>query len=85
MKKIRFVTLIGLLVSAAALASGPRDFARQWSVAATPEGAYAVSLTPEVYRQVTQRDLSDLEAFNPTGEPLAFGPMPQNYTAPPGV
>lgn len=76
--------LVALLVSSSAMAAGPSDFARQWPVAASREGAYAITLRPDVYAQLTQRDLSDLVAFNAEGEALPFGPMPEDYATPPG-
>jgi hypothetical protein len=63
-------------VAGAASAKGPDDYARRWPVSADGEGAYAITLTPEVYGQVRNPDLSDLAAFNADGAPLAFGPLP---------
>jgi hypothetical protein len=59
-----------------AVAKGAGDFARQWPVQADNDGAYAITLTPEIYAQVQRGDLADLAAFNADGEQLAFGPLP---------
>ena len=79
------IVLLGLLLSGAAAATRLNDYARQWPVAATDEGAYAVTLEPAIYRQLVRRDLGDLAAFNADGQPLAFGPMPASYATPPSV
>lgn len=50
-------------------------YARHWPVQASEPGVYAVTLTPELYRQIQRDDLGDLAAFNATGEALAFGPL----------
>lgn len=79
------IVLAGLLMSTLAAAEGINDFARQWPVAATREGAYALTLDASVYSQLARRDLADLAAFNAAGEPLPFGPMPASYAPPPSV
>jgi hypothetical protein len=75
--------LAGLLLSTAAAASGISNYARQWPVASTEEGAYAVTLDPAIYQQLVRRDLGDLAAFNADGDTLPFGPMPASYSPPP--
>src|SRR5438477_12834416 len=82
--KAKFV-LAGLLLTTAAAATGLKDYARQWPVSATDEGAYAVTLDPAIYHQLVRRDLGDLAAFNADGDTLPFGPMPASYAAPPSV
>ncbi len=77
--------LAGLSMIASAAASDVSDFARQWPLSASEEGAYSVLLDASVVRQVTQADLSDIAAFNANGEPLPFGPMPSNYSPPPSA
>jgi hypothetical protein len=77
--------LAGFLLSGVAAASGLGDYARQWPVAATGEGAYAVTLDPAIYLQLARRDLGDLAAFNADGDALPFGPMPEMYSPPPSV
>jgi hypothetical protein len=72
----KVAALAALLTSAAAYAQGPADYASQWPVRADGQGAYAITLTPQVYSQVQRADLADLAAFNAAGEPLAFGPLP---------
>jgi hypothetical protein len=47
------------------------------------DGAFALALDESVYRQATDRHLGDVAAFDAGGEPLAFGPMPPAYRAPP--
>lgn len=79
------MVLGSLLVCASALATSLTDFAQQWPVTATKEGAYAVALDASIYRQLVQRDLSDLVAFNAQGQALAFGPMPASYAPSPSV
>jgi hypothetical protein len=81
---IRTATLVAIaaLVVAVAHAKGPDDFARRWPVKADTEGAYAITLTPELYAQVQRPDLSDLAAFNAEGAPLAFGPLPPALVRP---
>ncbi|MBF5044684.1 DUF3999 domain-containing protein [Aggregicoccus sp. 17bor-14] len=81
----RLSAVLLLLAAALAQASEPEDFARQWPVSAQEEGAYAVELTPEVYAQARQPDLSDVAAFDAKGEALAFGPMPAAYVPPRGT
>lgn len=80
--KRRLVAAMALFAGAVA-AAGLNDFAKLWPVAATQEGAYTLALTPEIYAQVAQRDLSDLSAFNGDGEALPFGPMPASFAPPP--
>jgi len=92
----------GLLLSSAANAGGPEDFARQWPIlGACPaagsrqatsadkplacEGAFALSLDESVYRQILRSDLTDMAAFDASGEALPFGPMPRNYELPPAI
>lgn len=77
--------LLGVLLAAAAGAAAPSDFARQWPVSAQAEGAYAVALTEEVYRQAVKPDLGDVAAFNASGDALAFGPMPAAFVPPPST
>lgn len=78
----RRLVFAGLLFSSAVAAAGLNDFAKLWPVAATTEGAYTVTLTPDIYAQLTTRDLTDLAAFNADGEALAFGPMPASVAPP---
>jgi hypothetical protein len=75
-KRWTVAALAALLTTSAALAQGPGDYAMQWPVRADGQGAYAITLTPEMYARVRRADLSDLAAFNGAGEPLAFGPLP---------
>jgi hypothetical protein len=61
---------------------GIQDYASRWPVVADGDGAYAVTLTPEVYAQLHRPDLSDLAAFDADGKPLAFGPLPASLVRP---
>ena len=93
------IFLVAMALSAAASASGPDDFARQWPVlgacqasastaretAVACDGAFAVTLDESVYRQAQRADLGDIAAFNADGDALAFGPMPAAYIPPPGI
>jgi hypothetical protein len=84
MKRLALVP--GLLLAAGlAAAAGPRDYARQWPLSTSEAGAYAVTLSEDVYRAAVQRELADVAAFNADGDALAFGPMPSSYAAPPGT
>ena len=74
--------MAGLLLSAGVAAATPADYASQWPLKTTQEGAYAVALDEDIYRQVTRADLSDLAAYDADGEELAFGPMPEAREAP---
>jgi hypothetical protein len=64
-------------------ANGKNDYATQWPVIADGDGAYAITLTPEIYAQLHRPDLSDLAAFDADGKPLAFGPLPPSLVRPP--
>ena len=77
--------LVGLSMAAGAAAGDVADFARQWPLSANEEGAYSVLLDASVVRQATQADLSDIAAFNASGEALPFGPMPGHYSPPPSA
>lgn len=77
--------MLGMLLTTIAVASTPSDYAQQWPINAEGEGAFAISLNEEVYRIVQKTDLSDLAAFNATGEALPFGPMPTSYGPLPAV
>jgi hypothetical protein len=66
----------------AAEGNGKNDYASQWPVVADGDGAYAITLTPEVYAQLSRPDLSDLAAFDADGKPLAFGPLPASLEHP---
>lgn len=58
----------------------PSDFAWQWPLDVRgSDGVVRVTLTPEVYAHLTRADLSDLAAFNATGEPIPFGPAAQAF------
>ncbi len=71
--------LLGLLVSGSASAFSASDYAQQWPVNASTEGAYSVELNEAMYRIIQKNDLSDIAAFNASGEALPFGPMPTSY------
>lgn len=71
--------LLACAVSAAAAAAQLSDYASQWPLAATEEGAYALVLDETVYGELAGSELRDLAAFNADGQPLAFGPMPASY------
>ena len=77
--------LAGLALLFYSIATGAQvsEYARQWPVSATVEGAYALPLDEPVYRQLSRNDLSDLAAYNADGQALAFGPMPVTYRPPP--
>ncbi len=77
--------LAGLLASSAASAATPKEFVSQWPVAAAGEGAFAVVLDDAIYRQALRGDLTDIAAFNASGEALPFGPMPASCVPPPSV
>lgn len=67
-------------------AIAPEDFAWQWPIQTQgADGVVRFSLTPEVYRHVTRHDLSDLAAFNASGEsiPLAPAALASERLAPP--
>jgi hypothetical protein len=70
------LTTAGVLAAGLALAKGPADYSTQWPVVADGDGAYAITLTPEVYAHIRRADLGDLAAFAADGTPLAFGPLP---------
>ncbi len=74
------VVLFGLMVSGAAFAQAPQDFAWRAELSATP-GLNVVTLTEPVYRAVQTPDLRDLRLFNARGEALPFAPV----AAPPPV
>ena len=93
------VALAGLTLCASALA-GQGQFARQWPVLGSCEGAtdvalvrapvdcagaFAVTLDESVYRQISRPDLSDIGGFNADGDALPFGPMPSQYRPPSGT
>lgn len=67
-------TLASLLLALAApLASAATpDYATQWPVQAprADAGAYALMLTPEVYRAVQRADLRDLDVLDANGRPV---------------
>ncbi len=71
--------IVGLMASGIAAASSSSDYAQQWPVNAQGEGAFAITLNEEIYRIIQKPDLSDLAAFNASGEALPFGPMPSTY------
>jgi hypothetical protein len=78
------VLLPALMLAASAVAAPPlSDYASQWPLAATDEGAYALALREDVYRELVRDDLRDLAAFNADGQPLAFGPMPASHAPQP--
>ena len=81
----RLLSALLLLAGGLAQAASPGDFVRQWPVSTQAEGAYAVELTGELYRQAVQPDLSDVAAFNAKGDALAFGPMPAAFVPPPSA
>jgi hypothetical protein len=74
-----------LCLSFVAEASKPSEFAQQWPVNVKDEGAYSINLNEEMYRIIQKNDLSDLAAFNATGEALPFGAMPTSYGPMPAV
>ena len=67
---------LAMLFFASAASAQTSEYAKQWPVSATEEGAYALPLDEPVYRQLSRNDLSDLAAYNADGQALAFGPMP---------
>lgn len=73
--KIRHAALLGLAFAASPALAQPSAYAQQWSVQAETPGAYAITLTPEIYQQIQRDDLGDMAAFNRDGEELAFGPL----------
>lgn len=77
------LVLSGLSLGTNIAAAQPSEYARQWPVSVSEEGAYALQLDESVYRQLSRNDLSDLAAFNADGQTLAFGPMPASYDPPP--
>jgi hypothetical protein len=81
MKQLIF--LAGLLLSVSVAASTPTDYVQQWTLATDKADAYSITLDSEIYSHVTRSDLSDLAAFNASGEELAFGPLPTEYREPP--
>jgi len=53
----------------------PGDFAWQWPLQiGSGQDVVRITLTPEIYAQVTRADLRDLAAFNGADEGLPFGP-----------
>jgi Protein of unknown function (DUF3999) len=67
-----FVAL-SVAIAAASSGSTPSDFAYRMQVTGTHDAAaYRVALPLEVYRKITQADLSDLRVFNARGEPVPF-------------
>jgi hypothetical protein len=76
MKRTLVAAFAAVVVAGAAFAKGPGDYAQRWPVVADGEGAYAITLTPEVYAHLHRPDLADLAAFDSDGAPLAFGPLP---------
>jgi hypothetical protein len=77
MKRLYLLSIV--FISGSVSAFTQSDFAQQWPVNVTTEGAYTVNLNEEIYRIIQKNDLSDLAAFNASGEPLPFGPMPATY------
>jgi hypothetical protein len=79
---------IALVVAALVFATGAdavdrrNDYASQWPVVADGDGAYAITLTPEIYARLHRPDLADLAAFDADGKPLAFGPLPPSLVRP---
>jgi hypothetical protein len=71
-----------VFATGAADGNGMNDYANRWPVVADGDGAYAITLTPEVYGQLARPDLSDLAAFDADGKPLAFGPLPASLVRP---
>jgi hypothetical protein len=84
MSRASTVLIAAALVCAAGIAAakGKNDYASQWPVLADGDGAYAITLTPEVYAQLHRPDLADLAAFDADGGPLAFGPLPPSLERP---
>jgi hypothetical protein len=78
----RCFVVAALVVATCAQAQGPADYSKRWPVQADAEGAYAITLTPEVYAQLQRGDLADLAAYNADGQPLAFGPLPPALVRP---
>jgi len=91
------IGLLGLLLALAAQSAcanegatrpaQPSDFAWQWPLLInTGQDVVQVSLTPEIYAQITRADVRDLAAFNGADESLPFGPaalaLPQPMALP---
>ena len=65
-----------LVLSLAAWAAVPDDYAYRWPVDAYADSsAHRVVLTEEVYRRIGDGGLRDLEAFDKNGTSLPFGPL----------
>ncbi len=78
--------IIVLPLALAAFAVAPDEFARQWPITLEgDDGAYRIELADDVYRHVRRGDLADLAAFDASGAPVPFGPIPVPRDAPPAL
>lgn len=69
---MKTLVLVVFAAIAPVAVAAPADYATQWPVRSTraDAGAYAVTLTPDVYRAVQRPDLRDLDVLDARGRPV---------------
>ncbi len=76
--RLCFALACALSVLAAAVDAAPRDeYGYAWTLQLeSGRAAHRLTLTEGVYARISDPGLRDLEAFNASGEPVPFGPVP---------
>ncbi len=70
------------LMTSAAEAAKPDDFAWQWPLDIGSGDVHELVLTPEIYDAITRTDGQDMALFTSSGEHVSFGPLPQAPDSP---